>query len=89
MALASPAYLGGTHWFLFAATVSFISTIVWSFVYLLGIREALNLPIDWWLSVSKNNGMFVMGNTIEFDEKYHSKVTITIFKLWRETPDCY
>lgn len=54
MALTSPAYYGGTHFFLFVATISFIGTLIWIFVYLLGIREALKLPIDWVLSVSKN-----------------------------------
>lgn len=52
MALASPARLSGTHWFLFVVTISFIFTIIWIFVYLLSIREALKLPIDWVLSVS-------------------------------------
>ncbi|XP_018336463.1 MARVEL domain-containing protein 1 [Agrilus planipennis] len=50
MTLASPAYLSGTHFFLFVATVSFIGTLIWIFVYLLGVREALNLPINWLLT---------------------------------------
>jgi len=53
MALASPAYLGGTHWFLFVVVTSFIATLIWSFVYLLSIREASRLPINWPLSVSR------------------------------------
>ncbi|XP_022916069.1 CKLF-like MARVEL transmembrane domain-containing protein 4 isoform X2 [Onthophagus taurus] len=57
MSCASPAYLSGTHWFLFAVTISFISTLIWSFVYLLSIREALNLPIDWLLSEMINTGI--------------------------------
>lgn len=52
MALASPAMKSGTHWFLFVATISFIGTLIWVFVYLLSIREALKLPIDWLLSVN-------------------------------------
>lgn len=52
MALASPARLSGTHWFLFVVTISFIGTLIWIFVYLLSIREALKLPIDWVLSAS-------------------------------------
>lgn len=52
MALASPAFTGGTHFFLFVATVSFIGTIIWIFIYLLGIREALTFPINWILTVS-------------------------------------
>lgn len=53
MSLASPAYLSGTHFFLFVATTTFIGTLIWIFVYLLSIREALNLPINWILTVSR------------------------------------
>ncbi|GJQ71597.1 hypothetical protein Trydic_g11300 [Trypoxylus dichotomus] len=66
MALASPALLGGTHWFLFAATISFIGSLVWSCVYLLGIREALNLPIDWLLSELINTGIATVLYAIGF-----------------------
>jgi len=52
MACASPALIGATHWFLFVAVTSFIATLLWCFVYLLGIREVLNLPINWILTVS-------------------------------------
>lgn len=51
MACASPAYIGASHWFLFVAVTSFIATLLWSFVYLLGIREVLNLAINWILTV--------------------------------------
>ncbi|KAI5633076.1 membrane-associating domain-containing protein [Phthorimaea operculella] len=47
MALASPWVSG---WFTFVAVTSFITTLLWSFVYLLSIREALNIPINWVLS---------------------------------------
>ncbi|GLG93292.1 hypothetical protein R5R35_005437 [Gryllus longicercus] len=57
MACASPAYLQGTHWFLFVATVSFITTLLWVFVYLLSVREELNLPINWVLSELMNTGV--------------------------------
>lgn len=61
MALASPAYLSGTHFFLFVVTTTFIGTLIWIFVYLLGIREALNLPINWILTVSfLSNHYFVL-----------------------------
>ncbi|XP_077290525.1 plasmolipin-like [Arctopsyche grandis] len=50
MATASPALLSGTHWFLFVVVTSFISTLIWTFVYLLRIREALKLPINWILT---------------------------------------
>lgn len=51
MALATPALLAGTHWFLFVVIISFIATLIWIFVYLLSVREALNLPINWYLTV--------------------------------------
>ncbi|XP_026745807.1 CKLF-like MARVEL transmembrane domain-containing protein 4 [Trichoplusia ni] len=47
MALASPWY---STWFVFVAVTSFITTLMWSFVYLLSIKEALKLPINWVLS---------------------------------------
>ncbi|VVC41540.1 Marvel domain [Cinara cedri] len=50
LALASPARLSGTNWFLFVVIISFIATAIWSFVYLLSIREAINFPINWVLS---------------------------------------
>lgn len=51
MSLASPAFTSGTHWFLFVVVSAFIATLIWIFVYLLGIREALRLPINWILTV--------------------------------------
>lgn len=51
MATASPAYLGATHFFLFVAVTAFIATLLWTFVYLLGIREVLTIPIHWILTV--------------------------------------
>nr|XP_021181242.1 protein MAL2 [Helicoverpa armigera] len=47
MALASPWY---STWFVFVAVTSFITTLMWSFVYLLSIKEALKIPINWVLS---------------------------------------
>lgn len=52
MATASPALLGATHFFLFVAVTAFIATILWTFIYLLGIREVLTIPIHWILTVS-------------------------------------
>ncbi|XP_067013448.1 plasmolipin [Anabrus simplex] len=66
MALASPAYRSGTHWFLFVATVSFITTLIWVFVYLLSIREALKLPINWILTELLNTAMDTILYTIAF-----------------------
>lgn len=57
MACASPAYRQGTHWFLFVATVSFITTLLWVFVYLLSVREELSLPINWALSELLNTAV--------------------------------
>ncbi|XP_050531880.1 proteolipid protein 2-like [Daktulosphaira vitifoliae] len=50
LALASPARLPGTNWFLFVVIISFIATAIWSFIYLLSIREAINFPINWILT---------------------------------------
>lgn len=52
MSLASPAYHGGSHFFLFVVIFSFIMTVMWCFVYFLGIKDVLNLPINWLLSVN-------------------------------------
>ena len=65
MILASPAYFSGTGFFLFAVVISFLSTIVWIFVYLLSIREALpQIPIQWVLTVS-NEGTLVCFSQLE------------------------
>uniref|UniRef100_A0A6P7GFS7 CKLF-like MARVEL transmembrane domain-containing protein 4 n=1 Tax=Diabrotica virgifera virgifera TaxID=50390 RepID=A0A6P7GFS7_DIAVI len=66
MALASPAYYSGTHFFLFVATTSFILTVLWIFIYLLGIREALQLPINWILSELVNTGFWAVMYLIAF-----------------------
>ncbi|XP_004520026.1 CKLF-like MARVEL transmembrane domain-containing protein 4 [Ceratitis capitata] len=47
MACASPAYVSATSFFLFVAVISFIATILWIFAYLLGIREALTVAVNW------------------------------------------
>ncbi|XP_049867340.1 CKLF-like MARVEL transmembrane domain-containing protein 4 [Pectinophora gossypiella] len=54
MALASPWY---SAWFVFVAVTSFITTLMWSFVYLLSIREALKIPINWVLSELISTGL--------------------------------
>ncbi|KAG5900503.1 hypothetical protein JTB14_010913 [Gonioctena quinquepunctata] len=66
MSLASPAYYGATHFFLFVATTSFIGTLIWIFIYLLGIREALNLPINWILTELLNTGICAVFYVIAF-----------------------
>ncbi|XP_017478596.1 PREDICTED: CKLF-like MARVEL transmembrane domain-containing protein 4 [Rhagoletis zephyria] len=47
MACGSPAYIAATSFFLFVVVISFIATILWIFAYLLGIREALNVAVNW------------------------------------------
>ncbi|CAH1122644.1 unnamed protein product [Ceutorhynchus assimilis] len=66
MALGSPAYTGGSHFFLFIVTVSFIGTLIWIFIYLLGIREALNYPINWILTELVNTGICTVCYFIAF-----------------------
>ncbi|XP_050304840.1 CKLF-like MARVEL transmembrane domain-containing protein 4 [Anthonomus grandis grandis] len=66
MGLASPAFGGGSHFFLFVVTVSFIGTIIWIFIYLLGIREALTFPINWILTELVNTGLVTVGYFIGF-----------------------
>lgn len=57
MACASPAYIGATHWFLFVAVISFISTLIWSSVYFLSLREVLKVPINWILTELLNTSI--------------------------------
>ncbi|XP_063705713.1 CKLF-like MARVEL transmembrane domain-containing protein 4 [Culicoides brevitarsis] len=66
MACASPALLSATHWFLFVAVTSFIATILWSFIYLLGIREVLQLPVNWILTELLNTGIATVFYFIAF-----------------------
>ncbi|XP_072943360.1 CKLF-like MARVEL transmembrane domain-containing protein 4 isoform X2 [Epargyreus clarus] len=47
MALGTP---WASTWYVFVAVTAFITTLMWSFVYFLSIREALKLPINWVLS---------------------------------------
>uniref|UniRef100_A0A182SN41 MARVEL domain-containing protein n=3 Tax=Cellia TaxID=44534 RepID=A0A182SN41_9DIPT len=66
MACASPALIGGTHFFLFAVVTFFIATLLWTFVYLLGIREVLNLPINWILTELINTAIATLLYFIAF-----------------------
>ncbi|XP_045110094.1 uncharacterized protein LOC123503979 isoform X3 [Portunus trituberculatus] len=50
MACAAPAWTKGTHWFLFVVVTAFVSTSLWCFIYLLNLKSAINLPIDWLLT---------------------------------------
>ncbi|KAL7742517.1 hypothetical protein ACLKA6_013322 [Drosophila palustris] len=47
MACASPAHAGATSFFLFVVVISFIITILLMAAYFLGIREALNINVNW------------------------------------------
>jgi hypothetical protein len=66
MACASPAYLAGTHWFLFVAVASFIATLIWIFIYFLSVREALKLPINWILTELLNTSVTAILYLIAF-----------------------
>lgn len=57
IACASPALMSATDFFLFAVVISFIGTLLWVFAYLLGVREALNLAINWILTELINTGI--------------------------------
>lgn len=52
MALASPPLTSATSFFMFVIVVSFIITILLIFAYLLGIRESLNVSVNWVFLVS-------------------------------------
>lgn len=66
MALASPAYIGATHFFMFVVVVAFIMTILWIFAYLLGIREALNVAVNWIFTELVNTGIVTLFYFIAF-----------------------
>ncbi|XP_030768374.1 CKLF-like MARVEL transmembrane domain-containing protein 4 [Sitophilus oryzae] len=66
MSLGSPAYYGGSHFFLFVVVVSFIGTLIWIVIYLLGIREAINFPVNWLLTELVNTGICTVCYFIAF-----------------------
>ncbi|XP_064097837.1 CKLF-like MARVEL transmembrane domain-containing protein 4 isoform X2 [Macrobrachium rosenbergii] len=57
MACAAPAWTRGTHWFLFVVVTAFVSTSLWCFIYLLNLKGAINLPIDWLLTELLNTSI--------------------------------
>nr|XP_053640123.1 CKLF-like MARVEL transmembrane domain-containing protein 4 [Cherax quadricarinatus] len=57
MACAAPAWTKGTHWFLFVVVTAFVSTSIWCFIYLLNLKNAINLPIDWLLTELLNTAI--------------------------------
>nr|XP_027217354.1 uncharacterized protein LOC113809872 [Penaeus vannamei] len=57
MACAAPAWTNGTHWFLFVVVTAFVSTALWCFIYLLNLKSAINLPIDWLLTELLNTAI--------------------------------
>ncbi|XP_037809226.1 CKLF-like MARVEL transmembrane domain-containing protein 4 [Lucilia sericata] len=66
MACASPAIISATSFFLFVVVVSFIATLLWIFAYLLGIREALNVAINWIFTELLNTGIAALLYFIAF-----------------------
>ncbi|XP_076043156.1 uncharacterized protein LOC143026511 isoform X3 [Oratosquilla oratoria] len=60
MACAAPAWTKGTHWFLFVVVTAFVSTAIWCFIYLLNLKSAVNLPIDWLLTELVITAFFVV-----------------------------
>ncbi|XP_030378706.1 CKLF-like MARVEL transmembrane domain-containing protein 4 [Scaptodrosophila lebanonensis] len=66
MALASPALIPATDFFLFVVVVSFIATILWIFAYFLGIREALNVAVNWIFTELVNTGILTVLYFIAF-----------------------
>ncbi|XP_045519665.1 uncharacterized protein LOC123711224 [Pieris brassicae] len=47
MSLGTPY---SSSWYVFVAVTAFITTLMWSFVYLLSVKDALKIPINWVLS---------------------------------------
>lgn len=58
--LASPAKTPATQWFLFIVIISLIATVIWVFVYLLSVKEALTFPINWPLSELLNAALIAI-----------------------------
>lgn len=80
LACASSIHYGSTHWFLFVASTSFIATMLWTFVYLFSIREAVKLPINWILSELINTGVMTILYVIAF---------IAQLSFWSGLPSYY
>jgi len=74
MSLASPAYYGGSHFFLFVVVLAFIITTLWICIYLFSIREGLTLRIPWPLLVSLFTGV----NTIKSNHDVFNKLEIQL-----------
>ncbi|XP_017766810.1 PREDICTED: uncharacterized protein LOC108555580 [Eufriesea mexicana] len=66
MACVSPALVAASHWFLFVAVTAFIACLLWCFIYVLSIREALKLPINWILTELLNTAIFAVLYMIAF-----------------------
>ncbi|XP_045473704.1 CKLF-like MARVEL transmembrane domain-containing protein 8 [Harmonia axyridis] len=79
MSLATPGYTG-TGFFLFVVVAAFILTLLWIFVYFLGVREAFEFPINWILTEFLNTGVvsllyflaFII-QLITWSSRYHYK----------------
>ncbi|CAG7719824.1 unnamed protein product [Allacma fusca] len=44
---ATPYYSGGSNFYLFVVVMAFILTLILTFIYLLSVRESLQLPVPW------------------------------------------
>merc|ERR1711970_746886 len=51
MACTAPAWTNGTHWFLFVVVTAFVATMIWCIIYFLSLKQCVNLPIDWLLTI--------------------------------------
>ncbi|XP_044754965.1 CKLF-like MARVEL transmembrane domain-containing protein 4 [Coccinella septempunctata] len=90
MSFATPPQTG-TGFFLLVVTISFVLTLIWIFVYFLGVREATNFPINWILTEFLNTGvvtfLYFLGfivQLITWSSRYHYKgvnITAGIFGM--------
>lgn len=100
MAFASPARITGTHWFLFIVVISFIATVIWIFIYILSIREALTFPINWLVTELLNTAilavLYLVASVLQlsvWSPPYHPQyrdpnITAGIFGLFNTVAYC-
>lgn len=93
MACAAPAWTGGTHWFLFIVVTAFVATTLWCFIYLLNLKNAISLPIDWLLTELLNTSittlLYLIAVIVQFcyvetDEEIEpaKKITAAVFGIF-------
>jgi len=88
MACTAPAWTNGTHWFLFVVVTAFVATALWCFIYLLSLRDAITLPIDWQLTELMNTGftalLYIIAVIVQFcsiEKAVGANVTGGVFGL--------